>query len=167
MAAADRYTEAITCRCGAAVTVCWIDRSYRTADPEIERVTGPAIRRKHKSWGFDKDHTDLLCSRCGSVLHESKAARIISASISSKPAQVKKTIERLYSSSRLAGLHGPEGDLAMAVRSDGHGGGRDQVEVVTIPQVGLDDPPAADDPAVHRRRHGEAPASSRRSRTRL
>ena len=68
---------------------------------------------------------------------------------------------------REAGLQGTVGDLAMAVRADGHGGGGDQVEVVTIPQVGLDDPPAADEAAIHRRRHGEAPANSLGSRTRL
>ena len=45
--------------------------------------------------------------------------------------------------------------------------GDDQVEVVTIPQVGFDDPPAADEPAVHRRRHVGAPANSLGSRTRL
>ena len=66
-----------------------------------------------------------------------------------------------------AGLHGAVGDLAMAVGADGHGGGDDQVEVVTIPQVGLDEPAAADEPAVHRRRHGRAPANSLGSRTRL
>jgi hypothetical protein len=66
-----------------------------------------------------------------------------------------------------AGLHGAVGDRAMTVRSEGHDGGGDQVEVVTIPQVGLDDPPAADEPAVHRHRHREAPAKSLGSRTRL
>jgi hypothetical protein len=63
-------------------------------------------------------------------------------------------------------VHSAEGDFAVAVGPDGHHG-LDQVEVGAIPQVGLDDPPAADEPAAHRRRHGEAPANSLGSRTRL
>jgi hypothetical protein len=68
-----------------------------------------------------------------------------------------------------AALHGPEGDLASAVAPDGHHGGFDQVEVGTIPQIGLDDPPPANQLAVHRDAHGEASlvASSFGSRTRL
>jgi hypothetical protein len=46
-------------------------------------------------------------------------------------------------------------------------GGLDKVEMIAIPQVRLDDPPAADEPAVHRGGHGGAPASSFGSRTRL
>ena len=43
-----------------------------------------------------------------------------------------------------AGLHGSEGDLAMAVGSNDHHGEVDEIEVVAIPQIGLDDPSFAD-----------------------
>src|SRR3546814_6171570 len=56
-------------------------------------------------------------------------------------------------------LHGAEGDLAVAVGLDDQHGGLDQVQVVAVPDVGLDDPPAADQLAVHRRVHGGASAS--------
>jgi hypothetical protein len=54
------------------------------------------------------------------------------------------------------------------VGPDGHHGGFDQVEVGTIPQIGLDDPPPANQSAVHRDGHSEAPlvASSFGSRCR-
>ena len=66
-----------------------------------------------------------------------------------------------------ARLHGAERDLAMAVGLDDHHGGLDQVQVVAVPGVGLDDPPAADQLAAHRCAHGGASASSLGSRTRL
>ena len=65
-----------------------------------------------------------------------------------------------------AGLHGAEDDLAVAIRSNGHHGRLDQIEVVTIPEIGLDDPPAANQLAVHWRRHGPV-SSSLGNRTRL
>src|SRR3546814_6632288 len=55
----------------------------------------------------------------------------------------------------------------MAVVLDDQHGGLDEVEVVTIPQIGLDDPPAADQLAIHRCRHGAGSASSLGNRTRL
>src|SRR3546814_6989296 len=57
-----------------------------------------------------------------------------------------------------AGLHGPEGDLAMTIGPNGHRGGLDQVEVVALPEVSLDDPPPANELAVARPGHGDAPA---------
>ena len=78
MAASDRWTDDIVCQCGAAVTVHWVDRAYLTSEPEISRVVGPAIKRKHKSGaGISKDWIDVLCDRCGAVLHESEAAKRI------------------------------------------------------------------------------------------
>jgi hypothetical protein len=75
MATADRYVQKITCRCGSIVEVFWLDRAYQDADPEIERVIGPAIKRKHKSaLTITKDRVDVLCGRCGRVLHRSEAA---------------------------------------------------------------------------------------------
>ncbi len=41
------------------------------------------------------------------------------------------------------GLQGAEGDLAVTVGPDHHDRGRDEVEVVALPDVGFDDPPAA------------------------
>ncbi len=42
-----------------------------------------------------------------------------------------------------------------------------EVEAAAIPELGRDDPPAADRPASHRHAHGEASASSFGKRTRL
>lgn len=65
-----------------------------------------------------------------------------------------------------AGLHRPEGDLALVVGADDDDGRRDQVEIVAIPQIGLDDPPTADQLAVRRHTHLDA-AMSLGNRTRL
>jgi hypothetical protein len=45
---------------------------------------------------------------------------------------------------------GAEGELASAVLGEGHGGWLDQLEVVAVPQIGLDDPPPADQLAILR-----------------
>lgn len=58
------------------------------------------------------------------------------------------------------GLQGAEGDLAVTVGPDLHDRGRDQVEVVALPYVGVDDPPAAYQAALDRRGHRDAPARS-------
>jgi hypothetical protein len=60
-----------------------------------------------------------------------------------------------------------EGDLAVAVGADRQRGRPAEVEVASLPEVRRDDPPAADQPAIHRGAHGEAPAKSFGSRTRL
>jgi hypothetical protein len=55
MATSDRWTDDIVCQCGVAVVIHWVDRAYLTSEPEIARVVGPAIKRKHKSgWLLDK-----------------------------------------------------------------------------------------------------------------
>ena len=59
-----------------------------------------------------------------------------------------------------------KGDLTVVVRSDGDRGGIDKVEMIAIPKIGLDDPPAADQLAVRRRTHVGA-ASNFGNRTRL
>ncbi len=61
----------------------------------------------------------------------------------------------------------PEGNLAVAVGPDVQHGGPAEVELVALPKVGRDDPPPAGQPAAHRGGHGEAPASSFGSRTRV
>ena len=66
-----------------------------------------------------------------------------------------------------AGLHGCEGDLAVAVGLDDDHGRLGQVEMVAVPYIGLDDPPPADQLTVHGCAHGGASASSLGSRTRL
>ena len=86
-------------------------------------------------------------------------------SISSNPCQVKKMTRWEYSQSRL--LHGPEGESAVSMVFEGHVGGLDEVEVIAIPQIGLDDPPGADQGAWMIPCHGGAPASNPGSRTRL
>ena len=64
-------------------------------------------------------------------------------------------------------LHGTEGDLAESVGLDAQHGEFDQVQVVAVPDVGLDDPLAADQLAVHGCAHGGVSASSLGSRTGL
>lgn len=66
-----------------------------------------------------------------------------------------------------AGLERSEGDLAMPIGADVEHGRPAEVEVAAIPELGRDDPPAADQPASHRSAHGEASASSFGKRTRL
>jgi hypothetical protein len=76
MAASDRYTERLACPCGAVVVLHRVDRAYLDCDPEIERVTGPAIKvraKRERLFSACHDDTDILCGRCGHVLHESKA----------------------------------------------------------------------------------------------
>src|SRR5688572_15698551 len=53
------------------------------------------------------------------------------------------------------GLHGAKSDLAMAIRSNGHHRGLNQIEVVAIPQVGLNDPPLAYELTACRGGHGD------------
>jgi len=53
----------------------------------------------------------------------------------------------------------------MAIVLNDQHDGFDQVEVVAIPQIGRDDPPPADQPAVRRHRHGAAAADGFGSRT--
>lgn len=65
-----------------------------------------------------------------------------------------------------ARLERTEGDLAAAVGCDDQRGGLDQVEMVALPDVGLDDPPPADQPTAHWGGHGDAPKSFG-NRTRL
>ncbi len=65
------------------------------------------------------------------------------------------------------GLQGAEGDLAMAVGADDHHRGLDEVEMVALPDVGLDDPPAADHAAPDRCGHRNGSASSFGIRMRL
>ena len=64
-------------RVGSAVEVHWVDRAYLTADPEISRVVGPAIKRRHELGGvLDEGDTDVLCDACGHVLHEGPTTRV-------------------------------------------------------------------------------------------
>ena len=65
-----------------------------------------------------------------------------------------------------AGLQRAEGDFAASVRSNEDRRRTAEVEILAIPDVGLDDPPAADELAVHRRSHAGA-AMSFGSRVRL
>ena len=65
-----------------------------------------------------------------------------------------------------AGLQRAEGDFAVAVIGDRDRRRSAEVEIVAIPDVGLDDPPAADELAVRRRVHAEA-SKSFGSRARL
>ena len=55
-------------------------------------------------------------------------------------------------------LHGSKGDFA-ALRGDGQRRRTAEVEVIAIPKVGLDDPPAADQAAVGRGLHAGASRS--------
>jgi hypothetical protein len=57
-----------------------------------------------------------------------------------------------------AGLQGAEGDFA-ALRGDRQGRWAAEVEVSAVPEVGFDDPPAADQAAVRRGPHAKASRS--------
>lgn len=59
-----------------------------------------------------------------------------------------------------AGLQGAEGDLSVIIGPDGHYRGLDQVEMAVLPEIGFDDPPAAEEQAVGRLGHGGAVARS-------
>ncbi|BBD41156.1 hypothetical protein Amn_pb01470 (plasmid) [Aminobacter sp. Y103A] len=65
-----------------------------------------------------------------------------------------------------AGLQSTKCDLAVVVVADGDRGGTAEVEIIAIPQIGLDNAPAADHLAARRRGH-VGTASSFGSRTRL
>jgi hypothetical protein len=65
-----------------------------------------------------------------------------------------------------ARLERAEGDLPAPVGADVQHGRPAEVEVVSLPEVGCDDPPPTDQPTVHGRAYGEA-ARSLGSRTRL
>jgi hypothetical protein len=65
-----------------------------------------------------------------------------------------------------AGLERAEGDFAAAMVGDRDRRGPAEVEISLIPDVGLDDPPAADELAVRRRAHAGV-ASSLGNRARL
>ena len=65
-----------------------------------------------------------------------------------------------------AGLHGPEGDLAVPTRLHDQGRRSAEIQVIPVPQVGLDDAPSAHD-RVLRGLHVAAPARSFGRRTRL
>ena len=76
MATYDRWTDEHHCPCGAAVAIHWIYRAYNTSEPEIHRVVGHVVNRHHKSLrGVYSDCVDVLCGRCGTLLHESEAAK--------------------------------------------------------------------------------------------
>jgi hypothetical protein len=82
MAASDRWVQFIDRRCRAVVTLHRVDRAYLTSDPRIERVTGPAVKVRPKSAPIlGCDHTDVLCDRCGSLLHRRWAERLHDASV--------------------------------------------------------------------------------------
>ena len=66
-----------------------------------------------------------------------------------------------------AGLHGAESDLAMPIGADGDRGGFDQIEIVAIPQVGLNDTPSAKERMFGHGVHCGASARSFGKRTRL
>ena len=57
-----------------------------------------------------------------------------------------------------AGLQGAEGDFA-ALRGDRQPRRAAEIEVSPVPEVGLHDPPAADQSAVRRNLHAEASSS--------
>jgi hypothetical protein len=67
-------TTRLACQCGSTAEVCWSELGYRTADNvRIDRVCGPVIVRRHKRrgpWEGDDSTADILCQRCGSLLHE-------------------------------------------------------------------------------------------------
>ena len=63
-------------------------------------------------------------------------------------------------------LHGAEGDFAMVASPDRDRRRTAEVEIIAIPDVGFDDPPAADQLVVRRRAHCGT-ARSLGSRTRL
>src|SRR5262245_50791415 len=65
-----------------------------------------------------------------------------------------------------AGLQSAEGNLAVVVCPDGDRGGPVEVEIIAIPQIGLDDAPASDQLAARGRSH-VGTAMSFGSRTRL
>jgi hypothetical protein len=54
-----------------------------------------------------------------------------------------------------AGFQGAEGDFA-ALRGDRQRRRAAEIEVSAVPEVGLDDPPAADQPAIRRGLHAQA-----------
>jgi hypothetical protein len=66
-----------------------------------------------------------------------------------------------------ARLHGAECDFAMAIGTYGNAGRLDEVEVIAIPQIGLDNPPFADERVIADGHHVGACASSFGKRTRL
>ena len=63
-------------------------------------------------------------------------------------------------------MHGAEGDFPAAVGSNGNHGWPAEIEIIAIPEIGLDDPPTADELAVGGRAHVGA-AMSFGSRVRL
>src|SRR5690606_12348130 len=65
-----------------------------------------------------------------------------------------------------ARLERAEDYLPMPVGTDDQHGRSAEVEMAPLPEVGRDDPPAADQLAIHRRAHGGAPARSFGRRTR-
>ena len=65
-----------------------------------------------------------------------------------------------------AGLHGPEGDLTVSTGLNDQGRRSAEIQVILVPQVGLDDAPSAHDRVV-RGLHAAAPARSLGRRTRL
>jgi hypothetical protein len=90
MATSDRFTTRLACPCGAAVVLHWVDRAYLDSDPEIERVTGPAIKvraKRERLLSACCDDTDILCGRCGHVLHESDTTRAEGGRDNKKPAR--------------------------------------------------------------------------------
>jgi hypothetical protein len=63
-------------------------------------------------------------------------------------------------------LHGAEGNFSVAIGTYGDAGRLDEVELIAIPQIGLDNPPFADKRVIADG-HQPAPANSFGSRTRL
>jgi hypothetical protein len=89
------------------------------------------------------------------------------SSPSSKPLQRKKTMVWEYSSSPPAVTQPKANSACPSVAADLEIGRFDHVEIVAVPQIGFDDPPAADQfAACHRVGHVTA-ASSAGARTRL
>jgi hypothetical protein len=87
----------------------------------------------------------------------------VSSSVSSKPAQSKRPWP---GPRRCRGrLHGAEGDFATAVGPDGQHGGADEIEEVPLPEVGLNDPPPADELAVGVPGHALSTSFGRRTRS--
>jgi hypothetical protein len=81
MSARDRYTTKNVCQCGARSEVCWSESGYRFSDGvRIDKVYGPVIIRRHKRrerTGVDDSTADILCQRCGALLHEGEKPRAV------------------------------------------------------------------------------------------
>lgn len=70
----------------------------------------------------------------------------MTSSVSSKPTHGKKAIEGPQLRSKA--VHGAEGDLATVAGADGDRGQPIEIEIVALSQIGLDDPPCADERVI-------------------